>query len=391
MPLNSIDYTHTIIYKFCCKDTTIKEIYVGHTTNFTRRKNQHKLLCYNENSAYYNKLLYQCIRDNGGWENWSMIQITEVSCNNKREAEAIEHEWIEKLSPSLNKNMPYAKCKEEPVEYKKNWYETNKDELLKKAKEMYDKNKDTKLEYQKEYAEQNKEKIKEYQDKYREENKEKLAADKKIYREKEENKEKAAIDSKEWREKNKDKIKEQNSTICVCECGNSYTHGNRIRHLQSKVHNDFFNPVVEEDAKELALAKAKELAKEKQKAYRLANAEKIRLSKQKYNQANKEKNKEQCKKYYQLNSDKIKQQNKEYQQEHKEQVKQYSKEWYEANKESILEKQQTTYTCECGSIIRLGGKQEHLKSAKHTTFSKGGAKPTNPLLEKVEPNQHIHT
>ena len=41
MPKCQMDFLHTIIYKFCCM-TNIKDTYVGHTTNFTQRKNQHK-------------------------------------------------------------------------------------------------------------------------------------------------------------------------------------------------------------------------------------------------------------------------------------------------------------------------------------------------------------
>ena len=88
-----------------------------------------------------------------------MIQIEEHNCNNKREAEAIEHYWIETLGAKLNSNKPYAMCKEEPQLYKKCWYEENKQEILEKAKENYEENKEQKLEYQKQYVEENKEKI----------------------------------------------------------------------------------------------------------------------------------------------------------------------------------------------------------------------------------------
>ena len=98
MPKIPADYSQTIIYKFCCKDTNIKDIYIGHTTSFTQRKSAHKFNCYDENGKQYNKSLYKCIRDNGGWDNWSMIQIEQVDCKGKREAEAIEHQWIEKLA-----------------------------------------------------------------------------------------------------------------------------------------------------------------------------------------------------------------------------------------------------------------------------------------------------
>ena len=34
MPKDIIDYSNTIIYKIYCKNETITDIYVGHTTNF---------------------------------------------------------------------------------------------------------------------------------------------------------------------------------------------------------------------------------------------------------------------------------------------------------------------------------------------------------------------
>ena len=44
MPKENIDYSNTIIYKIRCKDINVSDIYIGHTTNFVKRKNQHKTL-----------------------------------------------------------------------------------------------------------------------------------------------------------------------------------------------------------------------------------------------------------------------------------------------------------------------------------------------------------
>ena len=134
MPKTQTDYSHTIIYKICCKDPSISDIYIGHTTNFTQRKNCHKTSCCNENDKKYNQYVYQFIRQNGGWNNWNMIQIQEHKLENKREAESTEHYWIEKLSATLNSNKPYAMCKENPQQYKQHWYEEKKDYVLQKAK-----------------------------------------------------------------------------------------------------------------------------------------------------------------------------------------------------------------------------------------------------------------
>lgn len=231
------DYSRTIIYKLCCKDPLITDIYVGHTKNFKQRKNTHKHYCYNENDIKYNQYVYKFIRDNGGWDNWSMIQIEERNCKDKREAESTEQYWIEQLGASLNTNKPYAMCKEDEKLYKKIWYEEKKDYVLEKAKQHYEENKETKLVYQKQYSQENKEAIAERQKEYREKNKEQISEQKKIYRA--QHKEEASEKQKAWREANKEKLKEQKAQIIDCECGCKYTFGNKHRHLKSKGHVDF--------------------------------------------------------------------------------------------------------------------------------------------------------
>jgi hypothetical protein len=77
-----IDYTKTIIYKIVCNDLNITDVYVGHTTNFINRKALHKSNCNNINGKSYNLKIYNTIRNNGGWLNWSMIEIEKFQdCN----------------------------------------------------------------------------------------------------------------------------------------------------------------------------------------------------------------------------------------------------------------------------------------------------------------------
>jgi len=48
MPKTPIDYNNTLIYKLRHKeDYDNANIYIGSTTNFTQRKNQHKFACIN--------------------------------------------------------------------------------------------------------------------------------------------------------------------------------------------------------------------------------------------------------------------------------------------------------------------------------------------------------
>ena len=369
MPKTQPDYSNTIIYKLCCKDTNILEIYIGHTTNFTQRKNQHKTSCCNENNKKYNQYVYQFIRDNGEWDNWTMIQIEEHNLKNKREAESTEHYWIEKLGAKLNTNKPYAKCKEEPKIYKENWYEEKKNYILEKTKQNYQENKEDKLEYQKQYAEEHKDQISEKQKEYREKNKVKLAEQKKDYREqhKEESKEKQKI----WREQNKEKIKLQKSETIHCECGNQYTVGNKVRHLQSKIHIDYQNKlcgIITELEEKITEEEKNKMLCQKQKEYREKNKEKIQEYKKIYNENNKEDIKEKTHSYYEEHKEAIKSKVKEYKENNEEKIKNYKDEWYQKNKEKILQKKKETFMCECGSEVRCSGKAEHYRSNKHKQF-----------------------
>ena len=79
------NYNKSMIYKLCCNDPSIKDVYVGSTTNFTRRKHQHKNSCNNEKDRYHNRYVYRFIRDNGGFENWSMILVEDVCCENNKQ------------------------------------------------------------------------------------------------------------------------------------------------------------------------------------------------------------------------------------------------------------------------------------------------------------------
>jgi hypothetical protein len=112
MPKVDIDYSNTIFYKIFCKDSTIKELYVGLTTNFVQRKHAHKQSCKNEKSTNYNCKLYNVIRNAGGWENWQMEIIAFHNCKDSYEAHKKEQEYFEMLGATLNSIEPLPKPKE---------------------------------------------------------------------------------------------------------------------------------------------------------------------------------------------------------------------------------------------------------------------------------------
>ena len=281
------DYINNIIYKICCKDSLINDIYIGHTTNINLRKNGHKSSCINVNNKDYNLPVYKFIRNNFGWENWEIIEVEKFPCENFIEATKRERYWIELLKTSLNSVMPYrtkeeltSNNKEYMEDYNKKYsdinknklketkalkYQENKEIISENHKKYYQENKEEILSHQKIYYNQNKEQINEKNKIYREnnkelisdkikqykivnkeflveknkqyyyENKDKINEKNKIYREK--IKEIKIEKDKEYREKNKDIIHQKFN----CLCGGTYIYSHKSTHLKTKLHQNFVN------------------------------------------------------------------------------------------------------------------------------------------------------
>lgn len=170
-----VNYGNGLIYKICCKDPTITDEYIGSTTNKHRRKQQHKCYCNCETSTKYEYLVYQFIRANGGFDNFDLIVIEEYSCESKVQLEMKEREWIERLRPTLNKNIP-TRTKQE-----------RKEKIKEQSRRC-----------------ECKEEIKEKRKQYREEHKEELNEYKKIKH--------------------------------ICECGGEYTNSHKSQHMKSQKH-----------------------------------------------------------------------------------------------------------------------------------------------------------
>ena len=175
------NYIQTIFYLIFCKDENITDKYVGHTTNFKIRKIHHKYNVGSKKSKHYNLKVYKCIRANGGWNNWVMLEIENYKCENVFKAKSIEAFWIKTLETSLNSHIP-----------------------LRTQKDHYEENKDYKLEYQKAYATEHKEEIKEYKKKYAILYKNDIAEKSKIYHQT--NKERITLQRKEYRKLNRERI-----------------------------------------------------------------------------------------------------------------------------------------------------------------------------------------
>jgi len=127
------DYSKGIIYKLCCNDLTVKEIYVGSTTNFKERKTKHKHSCTNLKRKAYNLKVYQYIRSNGGWDNWDMILVENYNATDKHHLGARERYWLEELKATLNGQVPSRSDKE--------YRQENRNKLNEIAKKYYEDNK----------------------------------------------------------------------------------------------------------------------------------------------------------------------------------------------------------------------------------------------------------
>ena len=92
MPKKEIDYSKCLIYKIQHLEND-KLLYVGHTTNFTQRKYAHNYNTIN-NKKYK---VYEMIRNNGGWESFSMIKLYDYSCLNLQEARTEEDKAMREL------------------------------------------------------------------------------------------------------------------------------------------------------------------------------------------------------------------------------------------------------------------------------------------------------
>jgi len=183
------------MYKICPKNKELDYCYIGHTSDFNSRKYQHKLACITTQHTKLHLKVYQTIRNNGGWDEWEMVEIEKFNGKTKLEARIREQELINEYNANLN-SLNAFNTEEEKKQKKKAITEKFRLE-----------NKELIREQEKKYKEEHKEIIAEQMKKYREENKEKIYEKTKEYREN--NKEKHKEWQRVWREKNKEILKEK--------------------------------------------------------------------------------------------------------------------------------------------------------------------------------------
>jgi len=220
MPKTILDYSKTIMYKIVCNDLTIKDCYVGHTINMTKRKCGHKSCCNNEKHKAHNLKIYQIIRENGGWSNWSMLLVEKFPCKDKHEACKREREIFEGLGAIMNSFRPY-RTQEEHKQYDKQY--------LKKYREDH---KEYYKEYDKQYREEHKAELNEKKKQYCEAHKEKIEQYQKKYHE--DHKEEHKQHNKKYYQEHKEEIIEKNKEKIECEfCAIQLQKSNMSRHYKT--------------------------------------------------------------------------------------------------------------------------------------------------------------
>ena len=95
-----------VIYKIYC-NIDDGHIYIGSTNKFTTRKSQHRKNVTNRTGKKYWCKLYQYIRLNGGWSNFTMEIIEDVDIST--DIKVREQELICIHMPTLNTNAAHKK------------------------------------------------------------------------------------------------------------------------------------------------------------------------------------------------------------------------------------------------------------------------------------------
>jgi len=203
MPKNAIDYSKSVIYKICCRDVSVKEIYVGSTTCVVDRRAHHKHSCGNEAGKYYELAVYLFIRDHGGWENWELVVVEAFPCKTSEETRTRERFWMESLGATLNSNNPIRTPADQALQCR-TYREAHREEIS---------------EHKKKYHVEHREHILEYQNQYR-------AANIEAVREKQ-NIRYAA---------NRDTINEKKRELITCDCGAEVRRADLARHKKTAKH-----------------------------------------------------------------------------------------------------------------------------------------------------------
>jgi hypothetical protein len=113
---------------------------------------------------------------------------------------------------------------------------------------------------------------------------------------------------------------------------------------------------------------SKEESIERCKIYRETHKEEIAEKEKIYRKTHKEEIAETKKIHYETHKEEIAEKWKIYSKVYKEQIIEKNKIKYQKNKELILEEMKKTFTCNCGSTLRIRAKKRHERTLKHKEY-----------------------
>lgn len=183
----------------CFEENGCKSFYIGSSKNVWQRMHQHRYSLENNNSIYKNFHLYKCIRENGGYDNWQVIILDTIFCNNLREAEEVEQKYIDLFEPDLNSKRAFLSDEErikKKIEITENWRKDNQEYIKKYSKNYHEKTYENKKEIILERV-------------------------------------------KNYALNNPDKILERRRKKQTCDCGATFNHRQQQRHFRTEKHKNW--------------------------------------------------------------------------------------------------------------------------------------------------------
>lgn len=115
--------------------------YIGSTSNMANRMNLHRAY-----ACKHHGVLYQMIRNSGGWDNWSVKCLEEINTEDKTLRYAREQFWIDNTPDKVNQKNAVGN----PVAERKRYYDRNREGILAMKKEYYQIHKEDRKAYQRE-------------------------------------------------------------------------------------------------------------------------------------------------------------------------------------------------------------------------------------------------
>ena len=91
-------YENGVIYMLKHKTDDTKEFYIGSSFDFKARCRTHKNSCNKQNDKKYNLKVYKYMRENGGFNEWTIVKLYDYPCKNKYELELEERKCMKNIN-----------------------------------------------------------------------------------------------------------------------------------------------------------------------------------------------------------------------------------------------------------------------------------------------------